>query len=70
MSSPRRLNELVSTVDKVEMQVLQARNNDGFGGTYVWGNVCVGERIAAKYMLKSRGEVWRSLQHVRSTALL
>ena len=30
----------------------------------------VGERMTANYMLKSRGEVWRSLQYVRSTALL
>ena len=42
----RRLNELVSTVDKVAMQVLQARNNNGCGGT------C----SCAHYMLKSRGE--------------
>ena len=34
MLSPRRLNELVSTVDKVGMQVLQSRNNDGCGETY------------------------------------
>ena len=45
--SLRRVNELVSTVDKVAMQVLQARNNDGCGGTY----------SCAHYMLKSRGEV-------------
>ena len=36
MSSPERLDELVSTVDKVAMQVLQARNDDGCGGMYSW----------------------------------
>ena len=47
--STRRLNDLVSTVDKVGMQ----------GHVIMTG---VGKRVTANYMLKSRGEVSRSLQ--------
>ena len=57
---PRCPYELASTIDKV----LQARNNDGCGGTLVWGT------YSSHNMLKSRREVWRSLQHVRSSAQL
>ena len=60
MSSPKRVNQLVSTVDNVGMQVLQARNNDGCGGTY----------DCKLYAQVSGRIVSTATTYVRSTALL